>query len=243
MKLLLTSAGMNVKDELIKILPKFANKIKLAHIITASKPEKNKSYVDKDKQQMIKLGFDVEDIDIEGKNENELRNLLKNKDIIYVQGGNTFYLLKFVKTSGFDKVVRDLINKGIIYVGASAGSYITCPTIEQANWKGIDKNIVGLTDLTGLNLIPFIIFAHFKEKYKSIVEKGSKTTNLPVIAINDNQAVLMIDGKWKIVEKGKKSVDLLLKIQQTMRDLNITEEGLQKSGINLRKKLVNQYTK
>jgi len=45
MKLLLTSAGTNVKDEILKILPKPPNELKLAHIITASTPEQNKNYV------------------------------------------------------------------------------------------------------------------------------------------------------------------------------------------------------
>lgn len=195
---------MSVKDELIKILPKPANEIKLAHIITASIPEKDKGYVYKDKKQMTEAGFDVEDIDIEGKREKELRDLLKDKDVICVQGGNTFYLLKCVRESGFDKVVKDLINQGKIYVGISAGSYIACPTIIQTNWKGINHNIVGLTDITGLNLVPFIIFAHFEEKYRSIVEKGAKTVNLPVVALTNNQAVLVKNGKWKVVGKGIK---------------------------------------
>ena len=34
--ILLTSAGMDIKDEILKILPKPANQVKIAHIITAS---------------------------------------------------------------------------------------------------------------------------------------------------------------------------------------------------------------
>src|SRR4030043_1378453 len=109
MTLLLTSAGMQVKDEILKILPKPAEQIKLAHIITASKPEKDTSYVLEDKEAMIKIDFQVEDIDIEGKTKDQLRDLLKDKDIIWVQGGNTFYLMKAVRESGFDKVIKELI--------------------------------------------------------------------------------------------------------------------------------------
>ncbi len=204
MKLLLTSAGMTVKDEILKILPKSPNKLKLAHIITASNPEKNKSYVYKDKKLMTEVGFDVEDIDIEGKREEELRNLLKDKDIIFVQGGNTFYLLRWVKESGFDKVIKDLINEGKIYIGISAGSYIACPTIIQSNWKGENNNIVGLKDLSGLNLIPFLLFVHFEEKHRPIIEKEIKKINLPLVALSNYQAVLVENNKWKIVGKGNK---------------------------------------
>lgn len=195
---------MNVKEELIKILPKPVSRLQLAHIITASKPKINKDYIHKDKQKMIELGFHVEDIDIEGKNEEELRKIFKGKDIIYVQGGDTFYLLKQVKTSGFDIVVKELVNKGKIYIGVSAGSYIACPTIEQSTWKRNDNDHFGLTDLTALNLVPFLIFAHFREEYRPVIEKAIETTQYPVVALYDTQAVLAIDGKWKIVGEGKR---------------------------------------
>lgn len=58
---------MEVKEEILKVLPKPAGQIKLAYIITASKPEINLDYLEKDRQKMIQLGFQVENIDIEGK--------------------------------------------------------------------------------------------------------------------------------------------------------------------------------
>lgn len=195
---------MNMKDELIKILPKPANQLRLAHVITATKTESNTDYAKRDKQRMIELGFDVEDIDIEGKNEERLRLLLQDKDIVSVQGGNTFYLLKQVKLSGFDRVINDFINQGKIYIGVSAGSYIACPTIEQSTWKHQDKNHFGLTNLNALNLVPFLITVHFKEEYRSIVEEGVKKTQYPVVALYDTQAVLVEDGKWRIVGEGRR---------------------------------------
>lgn len=196
---------MNVREEILKILPHPANQLKLAHVITASTPKINKDYVHKDKQKMIDLGFHAEDIDIEGKNEEELRIILRDKDIIYVQGGDTFYLLKQVKASGFNRIANELINQGKIYIGISAGSYIACPTIEQATWKRKDDDHFGLVDLTALNLVPFLIFAHFKEEYRSVIEKAIETTNYPVVALYDTQAVLVRDGKWKVVGEGKRA--------------------------------------
>ncbi len=205
-KLLLTSAGTNVKEEIIKILPKPASELKVAYIITASKPELDKNYALVDRNELLKIGFQIEDLDIEGKNEKELRKILINKDIIYVQGGNTFYLLKAVKESGFNKVVKEMIDKGKIYIGVSAGSYIVCPTIEHAYWKHADKNIVDLKDLTALNLVPFFLTAHFEEDYRKYVELGAKKTQLPVVALSNSQAVLVEDGKWKVVGEGKKEL-------------------------------------
>ena len=194
---------MQVKGEILKILPKPANQINLAHIITASKVEDDISYVKRDSLTMEELGFNVEEIDIEGKNENELRSALTDKDVIYAQGGNTFYLMKCVKESGFDKVVKELIEKGVIYIGVSAGSYIACPTIEAANWKHADRNVVNLKDLTGMNLVPFLLSAHFNSEYADILKQEIATTTCPVRILDDNQAILVIDGNVKLVGRGE----------------------------------------
>ena len=201
--MLLTSAGMQVKEEILKILPKPANQIKVAYIVTAAKGEQDSSYVKEDALKMKEMGFEVEEVDVEDKDENDLRILLSGKDVIYVQGGNTFYLMKYVKESGFDKVVKELIEKGVIYIGVSAGSYIACPTIEAANWKHADKNIVNLKDLTGMNLVPFLLSAHFNPEYAEVLKQEIAATKYPVKILDDNQAILIIDENIKLVGRGK----------------------------------------
>jgi len=176
----------------------------LAHVITASKPKQNIDYALRDKQRMTDMGFDVEDVDIEGRNETELRKIFMDKDIVSVQGGNTFYLLKHIRLSGFNRVIKDFVSQEKIYIGVSAGSYIACPTIEQYLWKHKDDDRYGLTSLSALNFIPFLIFAHFREQVREIVEKGAASTKYPVVALSDAQAVLVENGKWKVVGEGKR---------------------------------------
>jgi dipeptidase E len=198
--ILLTSAGMNIKEEILKILPRPANQTKIAHIMTASNPEEDVSYVKKEVRIMKELGFDVENIDIEGKDENKLRDLLSNKDVIYVQGGNAFYLLKCTRESGFDKVVKDLIKRGVVYIGVSAGSYLACPTIETARE---DKNIIGLTDLTAMNLVPFLVFAHYTEDKKERLKMVISNAKYPVKVLTDKQAILIKGNDIKLVGSGQ----------------------------------------
>lgn len=208
MTLLLTSAGMQVKDEILKILPKPANQIKLAHIITASKSEEDTTYVANDKARMIEAGFDIEDIDIEDKNENELRELLKDKDVITVQGGNTFYLLKTVRESGFDIVIKELLAQGKIYIGVSAGSIIAGPDITVAGYGGDtwDKNEVGLTDLAGMNFVDFAISPHVNNKELSILKKMQTEVDYKIRALTNDQAFLVKDGKVSLVGHGEEVI-------------------------------------
>jgi dipeptidase E len=208
MTLLLTSAGIkeSFKDIFLSHLPKPPKDISVAYIVTAAFGEEGeKSWLYTAKKQLESLGInDIEDLDLRGKNKDQLYSLLSKKDIILVNGGNTFYLLKYVKESGFDDVIEKLINENKIYFGVSAGSYIACPTIEQSHWKHQDRNDFGVKDLTGLNLVPFLITAHFTEEAGRSVEEGAKTTKYPVVALSDDQAVLAENNSVKIIGKGKR---------------------------------------
>jgi len=197
--ILLTSAGMQVKDEILKLLPRPANQINLAYIMTAVKPSADKAYAEDDRKLLEEAGFNIEDIDIEGKTETELFKALACFNIIYVQGGNPFYLLKTVHESGFDKVVKELVAKGVIYIGVSAGSVICGPIIETADWKKPGRNRYDLKDLTGMNLVPFNLFVHYEDKWKDTVKEKSKESLFPIITLTDKQAILVCGDKTELV--------------------------------------------
>lgn len=170
MNLLLTSQGLplELKDMFLKLLPKPPENIKVSFVITAAygegdiKPEWLEYY----KKQLNEYGVSqIEELDIRDKTESELKVITDDKDIILVNGGNTFFLLYWVKKTGFDNVIRRHVHQGKLYIGISAGSYIVCPTIEVSNWKNQNNNKIGLTDLSGLNLVSFLISAHFYRRH------------------------------------------------------------------------------
>ena len=97
MTLLLTSSGKFLTNKTQNIFSKPLNKMKIAYITTASKGVDDLTYIIDEKQRFDEAKFDYEEIDVEGKNENELKDILRDKEVIYVTGGNTFYLLKCVK--------------------------------------------------------------------------------------------------------------------------------------------------
>lgn len=208
--LLLASSGSFVTEKGFKILGKYKafskplDQIKIAYITTASGGVDDKTYIARHKQKMLDQGYDFEEIDIKGKDEKELYEVLKNKDAVYVDGGNTFYLLKYVRESGFDMVIKDLIGQGIVYIGSSAGAYIACPTIEMAAWRHQDKyNRYGVTDFTALNVVPFLITAHYDPQYKDLLKSMILKSKHPVTILTNDQALLIRDGKTKLVGKGK----------------------------------------
>jgi peptidase E len=50
-------------------------------------------------------------------------------DVVYVTGGYTPHLLRRVKETGFDEIVKSMVYANKVYVGASAGSLIATPNI------------------------------------------------------------------------------------------------------------------
>jgi dipeptidase E len=196
---------MDIKEEILKILPRPANQINVAYITTASKTEPDKTYVEKDRKLLEEAGFNIEEIDIEGQSQKALYKLLQNINLIYVQGGNTFHLLKAIRESGFDEVILDSIAQGKIYIGVSAGSIICGPTIETSGWKGTwpDKNKVGLKDITALNIVPFNLFVHFAPKWRSSIKHEAGKSNYPVRILTDKQGFLVQNKKITLVGTGE----------------------------------------
>jgi len=203
MKLLFASSGSSIPKILPTIIDKPISQMKIGWVTTASKGVDDLSYLERHKNNMEELGWDFEEIDIEGKTQDELQKLFSNKDIIHVEGGNTFYLLKVIKEVGFANVLKDLINRGVIYVGTSAGSYVMCPTIEMSTWKTDTKPRYGLKDLTGLNYVPFLLTVHYDSKNDEILKKAINNTKYPVKILTDNQAILVQDGKVELVGEGE----------------------------------------
>lgn len=205
MKKLFLSSFASVSLELIaELLPKAANQLTAAFIPTAGDPYENKDFVYVDRDALTKMGMRVIDVDLKTTTGAALEKVLSSVDVILVAGGNTFYLLDQVKKSGFDSIVKKLIEKGVVYVGSSAGSILCCPTIEGAKRFDSPADAPELTDYTGLNLVDFVIIPHaHKEKYKERIQETTAELNskgLKVTTLTDNQAIIVDGTSVKTVE-------------------------------------------
>lgn len=202
MKLLLTSAGFEnpkIGKKFLELVGKPASKIKVVYVPTAAWPEIDHSYVEFYKKELIRVGIKESNILVLDINRKIAYSEIKDFDVIFVGGGNTFYLLHQIKKFGFDKVIKNFMKSGGVYFGISAGSYIACPTIEAAGWAPSDKNAVGLKDLTALNFVPFLITAHYVPKYKKIINEAEAKTKYEVKRLTDKQAVLVNDRETRVI--------------------------------------------
>ena len=180
------------------IAGKAKDKVKWAYITTAGNDVPNDDYLERTEARLKELAWDYEEMDITGKTEDEVYDMLKSKDAIFMQGGNTFYLLKQALACNFSKVLKKLLSEGMFYAGTSAGSYLPCPNIEMMDWTEDAKfDRHGLTDLTALGIVPLQVVAHMNRKediYDKIKKKADKSP-YDVHLLNDGQAVLIEDDK------------------------------------------------
>lgn len=206
-KLFLASVASLTLEKLTEHLTD-VGKMTVAFIPTAADPYKKRSFVEDDRKKLIESGFNVIDIDLKGKTGDILFNEMKEADIIFVAGGNTFYLLEKVNKSGFDKVVKKLVKNGTIYIGSSAGAIITCPTIEHVKTLDDPMKAPELGSFRGLCLVDFLIFPHFddekhKEKYDKVMDEYGEKFN--IVTLTDVQAIMVTDDEFHIVEAEKQN--------------------------------------
>lgn len=196
-KLFLASFASVTLDLIRNMLPKPPNQLKAAFIPTAGDPYGDKGFVYVDRDALTNMGMSVIDVDLKTIRGKELEEVLSNVDVILVAGGNTFYLLDQVKKSGFDVIVKKLIDKGVVYVGSSAGSILCCPTIEGAKRFDSPTDAPDLTDYSGLNLVDFIMIPHaHKERYKERIQQTTEelqSNGYSIKTLTDDQAI-SIDG-------------------------------------------------
>ena len=107
-------------------------------------------------------------------------------DLVFVGGGNTYNLINLFIGSGFDDVLKDAYNRGVIMGGVSAG--LLC-------WfnHGITDSFNNLTVINCLGFLPFSTTPHYeqrKEMYDRLVADGEL---LPGIGVSDGSIIHYIN--------------------------------------------------
>ncbi|OHA17456.1 MAG: hypothetical protein A2825_00825 [Candidatus Taylorbacteria bacterium RIFCSPHIGHO2_01_FULL_43_120] len=165
--------------------------MRIGYVITASKGDSNTDYVRKLEKDIAESGYKFEEYDIEDKTARQLREFFSDKNVIQVEGGNTYYLLKAFRKTGFDKMLNALL-KDKIYIGTSAGSSILGPTIELTSHA---PENVQKSELKGLGLVPFLIKCHYKEEKEEEYKAKLKDLKYSVKFLRDSQGFLIENEK------------------------------------------------
>lgn len=120
---------------------------------------------------------------------------LEDKDIIWMAGGACGYLMLWIKRTKLDVYLPELL-KNTLYVGSSAGSMITAPTLQIADWY-IGEEERGASYMPGLGLTDFDFYPHYEDElYEQIKSqyKGEK-----MYLVKNGEAIIVEDSKVTVL--------------------------------------------
>ena len=172
------------------------------------KVEQNAEWLQKYKAEWEKKGHSVVIADLK-EDPTELKKKIESVDVIDVLGGDVNYLLDWAKKSKLDTYLGDVLNKGVVYIGTSAGSGLINPDIGLTWWEPDWK-----LDHVGLGIVDFIVVPHQNESdaQKSIEQLTKRREHLQTIInfpwriylVQDGQAIKVIDDTVEHVGSGTK---------------------------------------
>ncbi len=111
-------------------------------------------------------------------------------DVMFFTGGWCEHLLKQIKATHFDQVIKKFVFSNKVYVGVSAGSVIATPNIMGCFGGAEDE------ETAGLGLVPAYIDCHCNLK----PDLAPKPLPLPHILLHFNQALAVSSSGFELLE-------------------------------------------
>jgi dipeptidase E len=204
-KLYLSSYRVPVPEELTYLLGK-----PLADTLVALIPNAKDYYSERARnfkvQDLVKymegLGLHVTVVDLRDYTDPTLlEEKLAAFDLIWAMGGNTYMLRYEMRRSGFEKIIKGLLETGIVYGGDSAGALVAGPSIagvESADEPEFAEELV--TD--GLHLEPFAVLPHVDNpEFTDVIPIFHKIhEDKDIIELKDSQVVVFNGNDHHIAE-------------------------------------------
>jgi dipeptidase E len=213
MKFLLTSAGItnpSIAKALFDLVGKKSEDTSVVFIPTASNIEAgDKGWLINDLVNLQKQNFkSIDIVDISALEEKIWRPRFEAADVLFFEGGETYYLMEWINRSGLIALIPEYL-KSKVYVGVSAGSMAASKdlalTISQIVYE---EDLNQTENMTGLNLVDFYFLPHlnspyFKNLREDFIRNATKDIKEKIYALDDNSALKIIDGNVEVVSEGK----------------------------------------
>lgn len=131
-------------------------------------------------------------------------NIIKEADIIYFAGGNTFDLLKNLHSTKIKKYLTHFLKKDKIIACESAGAICLSANINMASIpkSTADENKNCYNSNKGLNLFSFEVCPHFNKKFLHEIKQYQELNKSIIYGIYDGSGIVIDkDKKIKLIGK------------------------------------------
>lgn len=175
------------------------------------RPEERSVYLEKQKRDMLGLGFDPEELDLRkyfGKS-SELKEVMQDFGIVWINGGNVFVLKRAYEQSGFAEIITSrLKDDSVVYAGYSAGICVLAPTLAGLDLcdspTALPDGYVSEFDPKGLGLINYSILPHYKSDHPETalidkIEEYMQKSNVPYKVLRDGEAIVINGTQERMV--------------------------------------------
>lgn len=182
-----------------KVIGGDMEKKRVLNVITAADGEDgNKGWMWVEERRMERFGFNPELI-TEYKIGDELN--ADDFDVMYLMGGNSYYLLDMIRKYHFDKVIQKFLKDGKVVIGSSAGSQVLGTSVKVS----ADENKIGMTDFKALGLVDALVIPHENQKPGFIKEWREKTDER-IITLTDYSGIIVTNKTWKELDGKHKRI-------------------------------------
>lgn len=205
MKLYLSSYRIPSPDELFKLLDKEPSEIKVAIIPNAKDyyAERARNIKLREaKDYLATLDLYPAIVDLRDYREaGQLKTKLAQYDLLWAIGGNTFCLRDEMKESGFDKIIHELLEHGLVYAGESAGAVAVGTSLKGTEFED-NPEFTEKIVWDGIGIVPNIILPHSDNvMFAEAIDKARQMhkDDPTLIEITDSQALVINGTDSKIV--------------------------------------------
>ena len=182
-KILLTSAGLENKSLMALfqgLFDKEQAQLKALFIPTAANNVGAIAVLPKCMGDLLSAGIPEANITVFDLHRNMPYEELSQYDLVYLTGGSPHYLLERINATGFDKVLRQFVEDGKVYIGVSASSWVATNNLPD-----------------NLGYINCTLDVHAEVGTPSGAIDVSAN---PHIDLTDNQAILIMGDEYRVVE-------------------------------------------
>ena len=127
--------------------------------------------------------------------------LVRETDVLLVEGGDAAYLCHWMRASGLADLLPSL--RETVWVGLSAGSMVMTPRIgaDFVTWHSpAGDRTLGVVDFS---IFPHVGNPDLPENTMAAAEKWADDIAGPAYAIDDETAIQVVDGAVKVVSEGQ----------------------------------------